>query len=63
MNYAFMQCCPPLKLKSSETFRNLSLILLKLRMSKEQSTVIFINNFYSCIHRLRVFSQFFENIL
>ena len=29
----------------------------------EQSTVIFINNFYSCTHRLRVFSKKIENIL
>ena len=57
MNYACMQCCSPFKLKSSETFRNLSLILLKLCMSKAQSTVIFIDNFYSCTHRLRVFSK------
>ena len=51
------------KLKSSETFRNLILILLKLRMTKEQRAVIFKNNFYSCTHGFRVFSQIYEKIM
>ena len=49
--------------KTSDTFRNLSLILLRLRMSKEQSAVIFKNNFHSSTHRLCFFSQIFEKIM